>query len=162
MVLSDPLAALPAGLNIIEIPKENAVFRMDGRGRWCNVGGTFRNKKIIDHFNRSLGHDEKGWFVCQNRGDLIEKVYFPYEDTPLFVVDVRFEDPPQLILNTGDHLGLNPHNLRIQNDQLYQVEGAHWVKFSERCLMQISRLLEDDSDGFWIRLGNQKYPVLTD
>jgi len=49
----------------IVIPKENAVFWMDGNGDWRNEHGRFRKKKIIDYFNAAIHKDENGYYVCQ-------------------------------------------------------------------------------------------------
>ena len=67
----------------IVISKEDAVFWMDGNGRWCNADGRFRHKKIIDHFHSAIAKDEGGYFVRQERADLVEKVYFPVSYTHL-------------------------------------------------------------------------------
>ncbi|MBW1899855.1 MAG: hypothetical protein JRI61_12485, partial [Deltaproteobacteria bacterium] len=88
-------------MDVLVIPKEKAVFWMYANGRWCNEFGKFEKKKIIDYFNRSINSDEDGYFVCQEKEGFVEKVYFRYMDTVLFVFDVRFRDPIELVLNTG-------------------------------------------------------------
>ena len=72
----------------IVISKEDAVFWLDKNGCWHNDAGKFRHKKIIDFFNRSIRKDADGFHLCQLRDNCVEKVYFPYEDTALFVFDV--------------------------------------------------------------------------
>jgi hypothetical protein len=107
----------------IVIPKENAVFRLDANGCWHNESGRFRNKKIIDYFHASIRKDADGYFLFQNRDNCTEKVYFPYEDTALFVFDVILGDPITLVLNTGERSSLEPLNLFVQNDGLYVTIG---------------------------------------
>ena len=58
----------------IVIPKENAVFRMDGNGIWHNEHGRFEHPKIINHFNRSIQKDEQGYFLSQKF--VIQKQHF--------------------------------------------------------------------------------------
>ena len=72
----------------IVISKEDAIFWLDKNGRWHNAHGEFQHKKIIDYFHSSIQKDEKGYYLFQERGNLREKVYFHYEDTALFAVDL--------------------------------------------------------------------------
>ena len=82
-----------------------------------------------------------GLFLFQKRDNCTEKVYFPYEDTALFVFDVILSDPITLVLNTGERSSLEPQKLYTQNDGLYVTIGEHRVKFTERSLMAISGLM---------------------
>jgi hypothetical protein len=128
----------------IVIKKEDAVFWMDKSGFWCNDGGKFRKKKIIDLFHQSISKDNDGYFVSQIRDDILEKVYFRFEDTALFVFAVIFNDDIILKLNTGKQLTLDPKNLYIKDDNLYISYQDEQIKFSERALMQISSIIEEN------------------
>jgi hypothetical protein len=139
----------------VVIPKENAVFWMDGRGRWCNRHGPFEHKRIIDHFNRSIGRDADGYYVTQERSGIREKVYFNYVDTPLFVVQVTLKNPVQLALNTGATIPLDPRRLFTHADQLYQRSGPDIVKFNDRALMALARHLKDSPEGLSLCLEGQ-------
>jgi hypothetical protein len=130
----------------IVIQKEDAVFWLDKSGFWQNDGGKFRKKKIIDLFHRSIGKDDNGYFVSQSREGVFEKVYFRYEDTALFVFAVLLNDDIILTLNTGKHLPLDPGSLYIKADNLYLTHEGERIKFSERALMQISSILEEDDE----------------
>jgi len=148
----------------ITIPREEAVFWLDSRGYWRNDGGKFRKKKIIDHFNAAISKDEHGYFLCQQKGDVFEKVYFPYEDTALFVFDVDFETggpAPDitLVLNTGRKLSLNPRRLYIQNDCLYVKENDDIIKFTERALMKLSAVLDEKNGQFCIHASGSEHPI---
>ncbi|MDL2269518.1 MFS transporter permease [Desulfosarcina sp. OttesenSCG-928-A07] len=143
-------------LHEVVIPKENAVFWMDDQGRWCNAYGRFIHKRIIDHFNRSMGHDKDGYFVAQVRGDTREKVYFHYADTPLFAVRVTLETPVHLVLNTQRVIPLSPDLLFSRSDQLYQRMGDEIIRFGDRALMAISAYLEDTPEGLVIQIDGRK------
>jgi hypothetical protein len=143
----------------IVIPKENAVFRLDANGCWHNKSGRFRNKKIIDFFHASIRKDADGYFLFQNRENITEKVYFPYEDTALFVFDVILSDPITLVLNTGERSSLEPQKLFAQNDGLYVTIGDHRVKFTERSLMAISGLMTFEDENYFIRQAGQRYRI---
>jgi hypothetical protein len=143
----------------IVIPKENAVFRLDANGRWHNESGRFRNKKIIYFFHASIRKDAGGYFLFQKRGNCTEKVYFPYEDTALFVFEVILSDPIALVLNTGERLPLEPQMLYAQNDALYVTVGEHRVKFTERSLMAISGLMTFEDENYFIRQAGQRYQI---
>ena len=143
----------------IVIPKENALFRMDARGNWHNAHGRFRKKSIIDHFHRSIRKDAAGYFVSQVNGDRIEKVYFPFEDTALFVTEVHGGDTLFLTLNTGEHLPLSPEALFIQNDNLYMTRGDERIKFSERSLLRITEMIEGEDDAWVLCVGGLRHPI---
>ncbi len=143
----------------IVIPKEKAVFWMDANGRWRNRHGPFAHKKIIDYFNRSIGKDENGFFVRQDKGDVIEKVYFRYEDTALFVVDLADGDPPQLVLNTGRKIAMNPERLFIEGDILYYRDDDDRIKFTDRAMMKIADRLEEEEDGLYFKAGKEKIRI---
>ena len=149
------------------IPREDAVFWLDDRGCWRNAGGKFRKKKIIDHFHSSISKDENGYFLCQLKGDVFEKVYFPYEDTALFVFDITFNSAAPcskttLLLNTGQKLTLNPHNLYIKNHCLYSNGGRDIIKFSERALIKISECFEEISGHLYIYIDGDRRLVPED
>jgi hypothetical protein len=141
------------------IPKEDAVFWLDKDGRWRNEDGRFRHKKIIDHFHASISKDADGYFVCQQRIDCLEKVYFRYEDTALFVFDVTLDPEIMLILNTKKTIRLNPDHLFLQNDNLYVMDGDDKIKFAEYALIKISSLIEDIDGQFYISIGPARYKI---
>ena len=144
----------------IEIPKEKAVFWLDENGRWHNVHGEFQHKKIIDYFHSSIHKDEKGYYLFQERGNLREKVYFHYEDTALFAVDLIRDTDITLILNTKRRVKLKPKNLFTRNDNLYMRMGKETIKFTERGLMKISDLLEFSDEQYFIKVKNKKYRII--
>ena len=141
------------------IPKEQAVFWMDGHGRWCNVHGPFAHRKIIDHFNASIQKDAHGYFVAQEYAGVREKVYFRYDVTPLFAMDLLEGDPERLVLNTGRMLPLQGGNLCIRADQLYHVDGDEWVRFSERLLLKLSSRLKHANGRYAFKSGGRWLPV---
>jgi hypothetical protein len=144
----------------IIIPKDRAIFWLDKNGRWHNAHGEFEHKKIIDYFHSSIKRDENGYYLFQKRGDIQEKVYFHYEDTALFAVDLIKDKVIRLILNTKKQIKLKPRNLFIRGDDLYMRMGEETIKFAERGLMKISDLLEYDNDQYFIKMNNRKYKIL--
>jgi len=143
----------------IVIPAENAVFWLDENGIWHNESGRFRKKKIIDLFNASIRKDELGYHVTQIKGKRREKVYFPFDDVVLFAVDFFIGKTITLILNTGEKCRLNPQNLLIQNDCLYMDNGEERIKFSERCLLKISKFIEYEGNQCFVRIYDTRHPV---
>ncbi len=156
---ASPRQPFDESLPEVIIPKENAVFWMDENGRWCNRHGRFEHKRIIDYFNQAIDHDENGYFVTQIRGEVREKVYFPYVDTPLFVMRVGKSNPMELSLNTGRTIALDPRRLFTKNDQLYQRREDDVIKFSERALMEMAPFLDETSDGLSICLNGRHFPI---
>jgi hypothetical protein len=143
----------------IIIPKDRAVFWLAKNGRWHNEHGEFQHKKIIDHFHASIKKDENGYFLCQQTEKVIEKVYFHYEDTALFAVDLIEEKDITLMLNTKKRVKLEPKNLWIRDDSLYMQAGEETVKFIERGLMKISDLLEFTNNQYFIKVKDRRYRI---
>ena len=144
----------------IIIPKERAIFWMDKNGRWHNAHGEFEHKKIIDYFHSSIKRDENGYYLSQKRENIQEKVYFHYEDTALFAVDLIKDNDITLILNTRKQIKLKPRNLFIRADDLYMRMGKEIIKFTERGLMKISDLLEYDNEQYFIKVKNRRYRII--
>jgi len=144
----------------IVIPKDKAVFWLDKNGRWHNAHGEFRHKKIIAYFNASIKRDQNGYFLFQERENMREKVYFHYEDTALFAVDLAEDGDITLILNTSKQVKLKPKNLFTQNDNLYMRMGNETIKFAERGLMKISNLLEFKDEQYFIMVNNRRYQIV--
>ena len=144
------------------IPKENAVFWLDKNGRWRNRHGFFEHKKIIDYFHRSIQRDRDGYYLFQSDGERAEKVYFPYEDTALFVFEIAEESGEiVLTLNTGRKIELAPERLYVKGDSLYLRIGDEEARFSDRALMRISGRLECRGEEYWFRGGTgvMKIPI---
>jgi hypothetical protein len=144
----------------IIIPKDRAIFWLDKNGRWHNAHGEFEHKKIIEYFHSSIKRDENGYYLSQNRGDVQEKVYFHYEDTALFAVDLIKDNDITLMLNTRKQIKLKPRNLFIRGDDLYMRMREETIKFTERGLMKISDMLEYDNDQYFIKVKNRRYRIL--
>ncbi len=144
----------------IVIPKEKAVFYMDGNGIWHNAHGRFEHPKIITHFNRSIQKDDQGYFLSQMIDDgRREKVYFPYEETAVFAVDIRPTDGLTLILNTGVRHILDPNTLFIRKDNLYLETPDHLIKFNQQALAKMARYLEDTDQGLAVNIGGTITPI---
>jgi hypothetical protein len=144
----------------IIIPKDRAIFWLDKNGRWHNEHGEFEHKKIIDYFHSSIKRDENGYYLSQKRETIHEKVYFHYEDTALFAVDLIKDNDVTLILNTKRQIKLKPRNLFIREDDLYMRMGQETIKFTERALMKISDLLEYENNHYFIKVKNRRYKIL--
>jgi hypothetical protein len=151
-------------LREVIVTADEATFWMDRWGNWCNRHGRFEHPKIIAYFNAAIARDAKGYFVSQINGDVREKVYFRYEETALFVFDVRLEDAMMLVLNTGRHVRLSPEMLLIRNDNLYAREGDELIKFNEISMLKISRFFDDVGDQCFLDYKGQRsnIPVMDD
>lgn len=143
----------------IVVPKEDAVFWMDRFGRWHNQHGPFEHKKIIDYFNSCIQKDDQGYYLGQIRDDHFEKVYFKYEETPLFVVDVTIGVSVELILNTMQTLTLDPDKLFVRDDNLYIQKDNEIVRFTDRVLLRLSTYLIVDQDRYYFEINGERYPI---
>ena len=143
----------------IVIAKDQAVFWLDKNGRWHNEHGEFQHKKIIAYFHASIHKDENGYFLFQQSENFEEKVYFHYEDTALFAVDLIKEKDITLLLNTKRRVKLKPKKLWIRDDSLYMQTSDGDIKFIERGLMKISELLEFTNEQYFIRVKDRRYRI---
>ena len=143
----------------IVIAKDQAVFWLDKNGRWHNEHGEFQHKKIIAYFNASIRKDKNGYYLFQQIENMNEKVYFHYEDTALFAVDLIEDKDISLMLNTKRRVKLKPSKLWIRDDSLYMQTSDGNIKFIERGLMKISDLLEFKNEQYFINVKNRKYRI---
>ena len=147
----------------IVVPKEKAVFWLDAYGRWHNKHGAFEHKKVIDYFHSSIRKDAGGYHLFQKRDDrIIEKVYFKYEDTALFVFDVKIQDDSdeiRLILNTKDEIPLNPNTLFVQNENLYVEHAGDRIKFVDRAMLKLSDRLKFGQNRYCLKLNGNTYDI---
>jgi len=151
---------MTASLPEIVISKEQAVFWLDGQGRWCNRYGPFTHKKIIDKFHRAIARDANGYYVTQENQGRLEKVYFRYADTALFVFAVKLHEAPvALVLNTGIQIPLFPQQLFMRHDALYQDRNGEHIKFAERALWQISHLITEEDGVWWLVLDGVRHRI---
>ena len=141
------------------IPKEKAVFWLDGRGFWHTAKGKFENRNIINHFHSCIRKDANGYYLRQEHRGYKEKVYFPYEDTALFVVHVLKDDDIILVLNTGKKVKLKPRRLFVYDESLYMMLGEERIKFTEEALLHITDYMEDVAGQFSIRVKGRKYKI---
>jgi hypothetical protein len=147
----------------VVVSKEEAVFWLDAHGRWHNKHGAFEHKKIIDYFHSSIRKDADGYYLLQKHNDhIMEKVYFKYEDTALFVFEIKIQydsDNICLILNTKDEIPLEPENLFVQNDNLYMENDGHRIKFIDRVLLKLANRLKFDQHRYFIELNGKTYDI---
>ncbi len=148
------------GKTVMTISKQDAVFWMDGQGRWHNQHGPFEHKRLIAYFNASINKDADGYYLTQDRGDFIEKVYFPYEETALFAVDISKSMPLTITLNTGRQLELAAEGLYICEDQLYMDDQGEIIKFSPRALMKISHYIDYRDGVHWFTAGDKRNKIV--
>lgn len=141
----------------IIVPKEDAVFWMDENGFWHNEHGKFEHPKIIAYFHKSIRKDDQGYHVYQIRDGFEEKVYFPYADTALFVVDLKGTDT--LVLNTTDTIPLEPSLLFTQNDNLYIETPEHRIKFGQRALIKLSGHIEEKEGRLFLVLDGAAHEI---
>jgi len=141
------------------IPKEKAVFRLDKNGVWHVDDEKFTNQKIINYFHSVIKKDKDGFFIEQEHKHFIEKVYFPYEDTPLFVLRIIKGDGLILCLNTGENIKLNPEKLLIKDDDLYIQNDEDLIKFHEKALLTLADYMDDVDDQYVIQIDGKRHLI---
>jgi len=89
-------------------------------------------------------------------------VYFPYEDTALFVVDVQIGEEITLVLNTRRSLPLDTGRLWIENDGLYLTDAGERIKFTDRALLKLADRIDFEQDAYFIRAGGGRHRIRVD
>ena len=147
------------------VSQDKAVFWLDGYGRWHNKHGVFEHKKIISYFHSSIRKDADGYHLFQKHDDrTIENVYFKYEDTALFVFDVKIQDDSdeiRLILNTKNKIPLAPENLFVENDNLYIEHDGHRITFIDRAMLKLTHRLKFEQHRYRLELSGKIYDIPT-
>ena len=146
---------------ITSIPKEKAVFWLDRDGFWHNRHGKFRHPRVIAYFHKSIRRDDQGYHLFQQREEVLEKVYFHYEDTALFVFDVLPGRVFTLTLNTRKEVSLAPTDLYIRQDSLYVRLGAETAKFNDRSLLKLSPFLQHKHNRTYLELDDGPHEIVT-
>ncbi len=141
------------------VKKEDAVFRLDANGRWHNRHGPFSHKRVIDYFHACIKKDRAGFYLSQERDGILEKVYFPYEETALFVFDVIPGEEIVLVLNTRERLELDPHRLLIKADSLYMRRDDDLVKFTDRSMIKMAEFIEGTGQDYRLVYRGRQYPI---
>lgn len=141
------------------IPREKAIFWLDKNGIWHGEQGKFENRRIANHFHSCIRCDEFGYFLYQEHQDVVEKVYFPYEDTALFVFQVLKEEDIFLVLNTQERIPLTPSNLFITHDNLYMSYGRKRIKFTQDAMIALSHEIEEANGTFMIRVRGRRFCI---
>lgn len=144
----------------IVITRENAVFWMDATGRWHNQHGPFQHPKIIRYFNQSIQKDGDGYFVSQHHNGVIEKVYFPYVVTALYVVDLVENPTVRIKLNTQVKLDLVPEKLFLYQDDLYYKLGDDIAKFNPHALLKISKFFDHGGEGHRMTIASRSHVIV--
>ncbi|MFP3929004.1 MAG: MFS transporter permease [Desulfobacteraceae bacterium] len=146
--------------NEVVVPREEAAFWLDRRGKWHNADGPFENPRIIAYFHSCIRKDQGGFHLAQDHRRFREKVYFPYEDTALFAFDVvKQGDEVSVVLNTGLRTRLRPRRLFIKGEELYMGLGRDAVKFTENALVRVSDLLEFEGGETFVWVRGRRYRV---
>jgi hypothetical protein len=141
------------------IPRENAVFRLNENGDWFSMDEKFTHQKIINYFHSAIKRDEDGYFLEQEHEHYVEKVYFPYEETALFVFRIIKGDEIILCLNTGKKITLEPKTLVIKNDNLYVRNGMDLIKFRQNALIALAAFIDDQDGQYAIAVKGKRHRI---
>jgi hypothetical protein len=141
---------------VMTVPKEKAVFWLDKHGSWHTDEGKFTNRNIIRYFHSMIRKDEGGYFLEQEREEVIEKVYFSYEDTALFVFGIVEENGPAVRLNTGERLRLEPDQLFVRDDTLYLRRGEEIIKFNQDSMLALSDRMSFADEQYVIEIDGKR------
>jgi hypothetical protein len=146
----------------VVVPKEKAVFRLDKNGVWHIGDEKFTNQNIINYFHSIIKKDKDGYFLEQEHSSFIEKVYFPYEDTPLFVFHIIQNKGLLLCLNTGKRMPLDPEKLFVKDDNLYVRNDEDFIKLNADAMRILAEYIEDADGQYVITIDGERHLIPKD
>jgi hypothetical protein len=135
-------------------------IRLDKDGAWFHNGRPFKNRRIVDFFNRSIDITADGIHVLHYGGYSYPVVV---EDAPVFVTGVVFRGFLQyetitLNLTNGTNELLDIRTLYYKNNALYCriKNGTMTAKFRHSPSYHILERIEETDGGFYLNLCGQK------
>jgi len=162
--------------NSIEMPEylieqlENGTLEdaivLDKNGNWWHNGEPFKNRKIIDFFNKSIAKADDGIWVLQ-----YDKYIYPItvEDVPIFITGVRFEgfsDFEKVIMNlsSGTEEILDVNTLVYRNSTLYCTvgNGEFPAKFMRSPAFHVLDRLDENNGHYYLTMCGRRIPLKQD
>lgn len=136
-------------------------------GKWYHEGAEIIHRAIFLWLIQSLEKTEDGLFIVHLNN---QKCYLEVEDTPLVVQQVNLvgESPGageqiRLTLNDDSQEVLDPETLRINAESVLYCQvktGRFPARFLRPAYYQLAEhIVEDDSRGFALLLGDKRYPI---
>jgi hypothetical protein len=135
---------------------------LDAKGRFWHKGEAVEHAGMARAFASWVRrHPDDGRYILSNGYDWS---YLTVEDAPYFVSAVHVADePPQLVLSSGEVEPLDPTSLVIGHDGAVYVRvkhGAFTAKMTPAAQLELSPLLVDLPDGrVGIQIGSRVFPV---
>jgi hypothetical protein len=139
------------------LSRESTICR-DAVGRWFHDGERVEHPMVAHAFDRWIGRADDGRY-CLNNG--IDWVYIALDGPPLFVRSLRIQDDNKvfLLLSNDTEQKLDLDTLRQGEDgALYcEIGDVKLVaKFDRHAMAQLAELVEEDTRGVYIQLGEQR------
>jgi hypothetical protein len=144
-----PEEKLPFGLS-----RETEIVRT-ADGRWFNEGEPIENSKLARAFDRWVTRAEDGRYCLKND---INWAYFKLEGAPYFVRAVRpAEGRIGLLLSNDAEVPLVADSLREGPDGVLYCDAypGEPARFDSHAAVQLGELLEEDSEGPFLRDGSR-------
>jgi len=141
---------LPFGLS-----RETTIART-ADGRWFHDGEPLENHKLSRAFDSWIERAEDGRYCLKND---INWAYFKLEGAPFFVRSAQVRNgQAELLLSNEKLVTLDPHTLREGPDAaLYcQPFPDMPARFDSHAAVQLGELLEEDDQGPYFRVGNER------
>jgi hypothetical protein len=145
--------------------REQGQILIDKDGQWRYEGAPIVRQDIVALLSEHLvqGEDGSYWILWRGQECKVE-----VEDTPFVVWSVS---PVQekgetvaivLHLNDGSMELFDPATLTIGSENVPYCrvkKGRFRARFSRKAYYQLARMIEEEEGGFFLKLGQRKYPV---
>lgn len=135
-------------------------IRRDAEGRWFLEGDPITHRGLVRAFDGWLERAEDGRYCLKNS---LGWAYVQVEGCPYFVRGVQRDGGViRLSLSGGRRDTLHPETLHMGSDgRLYAMvfEGELRARFDDSAAVQMGECLEEEADGFQLRIGDHVWPI---
>ena len=138
--------------------REDSGLRIDREGRWFHDGEEVDHPKIVAAWNRGIERSPEGRYLLRFGNDWC---FIEVEDAPLQVRTAQpGADEVRVSFSSGLEEALRPATLSVKGEALYcESSGGLPARFSRSAQAALSELVEEDGEGYALRIGSVRVPL---
>lgn len=138
---------------------------IESNSLWYFRGNEIIHENVLDYFKQNLHEDEKGIYIHNTHGELVEKGYVLCKGFPLRIINwLKNEDDALYFLcDNGEQISSNDlHFYYDENETIFcQKKNSKYIKmkFSRGMHNYISDILIEEDKNFYLQMMQGKIPI---
>jgi hypothetical protein len=138
---------------------------IESNSRWYFRGNEITLANVLDYFKKNLHEDERGIYIWNTQGDLVEKGYVLCKGFPLQLINWYRNEDGILYYLADNGESILPEELNFYYDKeeriFCQKKNAEFLKmsFNRGFHSYISELLEESDGEYYVLIEGKKFPV---